>query len=185
MVLGEKPPCRFSVFFRLCRSIHNRDSLSFHHLACLKHRSEHFFQCLLQFLCRAYFGFFSFQSLQKKIVCITSLTQTFLLYLNATSWQTFLAVYFKVHKANLHDTKAGIFPAVSAYRNYSTNQAFCVDAGYRGSFVHNVKSVLVLKVDISPKIKVVGFQVIPKRWVVERTFAWLNNSRCLAKNSEQ
>jgi len=44
---------------------------------------------------------------------------------------------------------------------------------------------LGLKVDVSPKIKTVGFHVIPKRWVVERTFAWLGNSRRLAKYLEK
>ena len=29
-----------------------------------------------------------------------------------------------------------------------------------------------------------GFQVLPKRWVVERTFAWLNFSRRLSKDYE-
>ncbi len=91
----------------------------------------------------------------------------------------------KVHRANLHDTKAGIFPAISAYRLYPTIQAFCADAGYRKTFVTNVEAILGLKVDISPKIKAVGFQVIPKRWAVERTFAWLNNSRRLAKDFEK
>ena len=91
----------------------------------------------------------------------------------------------KVHRANLHDTKAGIFPAVKAYRNYPTIQAFCADAGYRKTFVANIENILCLSVDISPKIKVVGFHVIPKRWVVERTFAWLNNSRRLAKDFEK
>ena len=42
-----------------------------------------------------------------------------------------------------------------------------------------------LKVDISPKIKRVGFHVIPKRWVVERTFAWFGNSRRLDKDLEK
>jgi len=91
----------------------------------------------------------------------------------------------KVHRANLHDTKAGIFPAISAYRKYPTIKAFCADGGYRKTFVDNVQSILDLKVDISPKIKAVGFHVIPKRWVVERTFAWLNNSRRLAKDFEK
>ena len=29
-----------------------------------------------------------------------------------------------------------------------------------------------------------GFQVLPKCWVVERTFAWLNGSRRLSKDYE-
>ena len=91
----------------------------------------------------------------------------------------------KVHRANLHDTRAGIFPAVAAYRLYPTIQSICGDAGYRKTFVSNVEAVLSLRVDISSKIKAVGFHVIPKRWIVERTFAWLNNSRRLAKDFER
>ena len=56
---------------------------------------------------------------------------------------------------------------------------------YRKTFVANVNSVLALRVDISPKIKAVGFQVIPKRWVVEKTFAWFGNSRRLDKDLEK
>jgi transposase len=68
---------------------------------------------------------------------------------------------------------------------YPSIRAFCADAGYRKTFVSNIETILDLKVDISPKIKTVGFHVVPKRWVVERTFAWLNNSRRLAKDFEK
>lgn len=90
----------------------------------------------------------------------------------------------KVHCANLHDSKAGIFVAMVACSRYSTIQAFCADGGYRGSFVDKVQSILDLPIDISLKIKTAGFHVIPKRRVVEKTFAGLGNSRRLAKDFE-
>jgi hypothetical protein len=90
----------------------------------------------------------------------------------------------KVHKANLHDTKAGMFIAIRAKRKYATIKGFCGDRGYRGSFVNNLKSILDLEVDISEKIVPRGWKIVPKRWIVERTFAWLNHSRRLSKDYE-
>ena len=55
----------------------------------------------------------------------------------------------------------------------------------RKTFVANIKTILALRVDISAKIKLVGFHVIPKRWVVERTFSWFFNSRRLVKDFEK
>ena len=88
-----------------------------------------------------------------------------------------------VHAANIHDTKSGINPAKRAYGKYPTIKKFCGDEGYRKSFEEAVLDKLGLIIDISEKIKPV-FEVIPKRWVVERTFAWLNNSRRLSKDYE-
>lgn len=90
----------------------------------------------------------------------------------------------KVHRANIHDTKAGIFPAVQAYRKYPSIKKFCGDKDYRKTFVANVKSILELDTDISEKIIPKEFKIIPKRWIVERTFAWLNNSRRFSKDYE-
>ena len=45
----------------------------------------------------------------------------------------------KVHRANLHDTKSGIFPAAKAWHKYPTIKVFCADSGYRKTFVDNVK----------------------------------------------
>lgn len=89
-----------------------------------------------------------------------------------------------MHKANQHDTKIGYWVAALAVFCYSTIKRFCADKGYRGTFVSNLNQLFGLGVDISEKIKPQGWQVEPKRWVVERTFAWLNNSRRLSKDYE-
>lgn len=57
------------------------------------------------------------------------------------------------------------------------------DAGYRGTFVAFVTKILALRVEIVEKIKA-GWRVLPRRWVVERTFAWLNGVRRLSKDYE-
>ena len=93
-----------------------------------------------------------------------------------------LAVY--VHSANLHDTTMGIIPALQAHARYPKIEKFCGDAGYRGQFVEDVREFLGLEVDISEKITPIGWSVIPKRWVVERTFGWLIFSRRLSRDYE-
>ena len=89
-----------------------------------------------------------------------------------------------VHAANIHDTKSGISTAKEAYTSYPSIQKFCADAGYRGTFVADVKEKLGLGVDISEKIKPHQWEKLPWRWVVERTFSWLNNSRKLSRDYE-
>ena len=88
-----------------------------------------------------------------------------------------------VHAANIHDTKSGINPAKKAYEKYGTIERFCGDDGYRKSFEEDVLEQLGLSVDISKRIKP-EFEVLPFRWVVERTFSWGNHSRRLSKDYE-
>ena len=89
-----------------------------------------------------------------------------------------------VHAANLHDTKAGILAAKMAFRDYPEIRGFCADAGYRGTFEREVKENLNISVDISERISGNKWEILPKRWVVERTFSWMNHSRGLSKDYE-
>ena len=50
--------------------------------------------------------------------------------------------------------------------------------------IEQVDKILHMRVEISPKIKAEGFHIISKRWIVERTLAWLNHSRRLSKDYE-
>jgi putative transposase len=92
-------------------------------------------------------------------------------------------LHVSVHKANEHDTKAGVAVFERVAEKYRTIKAFSGDAGYRGTSVTFVQDALQLKLNISTKIKDV-FAVLPIRWIVERTFAWLGGFRRLAKDVE-
>jgi transposase len=89
----------------------------------------------------------------------------------------------KVHAANIHDTKSGMLPAREAFARHPTIKRFSADAGYRKTFEEEALAELGTGVDISERISP-GFEVLPKRWVVERTFAWLGHSRRLSKDYE-
>lgn len=61
------------------------------------------------------------------------------------------------------------------------------DGGYQGpQFQEALAEALPrLKVEIVKRSdQATGFHVLPKRWIVERTFAWLNRCRRLAKDFE-
>jgi len=88
----------------------------------------------------------------------------------------------RVHAANIHDTKGGCVVFARAFWKYPSLKGVCGDEGYRGTFFDFVKS-LKLNCDISERIKP-KFEILPKRWRVERTFAWLNNYRGLSKDYE-
>lgn len=60
------------------------------------------------------------------------------------------------------------------------------DGGYRGALITWVAEVFGWKLEIIEKPEgQVGFQILPRRWVVERTFAWLVRQRRLARDYER
>lgn len=92
-------------------------------------------------------------------------------------------LHVAVHAANRHDTKAAGSVLARAAEKYPSIQAFSADAGYRGTACEFATTELGLEFHISTKIQD-GFAVLPKRWIVERTFAWLGHFRRLAKDVE-
>jgi transposase len=60
------------------------------------------------------------------------------------------------------------------------------DGGYTGEkFARKVKELLGAEVEIAKRNELHTFAVIPKRWVVERSFGWLEKCRRLWRNCER
>ena len=61
-----------------------------------------------------------------------------------------------------------------------------VDGGYTGQpFAAAVRKMLGATVAVAKRNELHTFTVLPKRWVVERSFAWLEKCRRLWKNCER
>lgn len=61
-----------------------------------------------------------------------------------------------------------------------------VDGGFTGEpFAEGVKALIGASVEVVKRNELHTFVVIPKRWIVERSFAWLEKYRRLWKNPER
>ncbi len=112
-----------------------------------------------------------------------------------------LVIQAVVHSADLSDRVGGrlVLEALApAKERFPRLRHLWVDGGYRGPFVDWVKRRLGWSVEVVRRLgcepvqgegqreagKPSGFQVLARRWVVERTFAWLSTARRLAKDYE-
>jgi len=91
-----------------------------------------------------------------------------------------------VHTADIQD-RDGAVPLIEAVKErFSSLVKIFADGGYSGTkltaALAHIEGVVIEIVKRSDTAK--GFVVLPKRWIVERTFAWLNRCRRLAKDWE-
>ncbi|PRY14189.1 transposase, partial [Kineococcus rhizosphaerae] len=63
-------------------------------------------------------------------------------------------------------------------------QVWC-DQGFRRGFVERAAQLGITATVISRAPGTVGFRVLPRRWVVERFFAWISRARRLARDFER
>jgi transposase len=61
-----------------------------------------------------------------------------------------------------------------------------VDGGYMGEpFAEGVEDLIEAEVEVVKRRELRTFAVLPKRWIVERSFGWLEKCRRLWKNCER
>jgi putative transposase len=92
-----------------------------------------------------------------------------------------------VHAANIYDGHAARQVLTALFSIVDSVKKIWADGGYRGAeFIQWVKEQFDCVLEVVEKKKTgEGFQVLPRRWIVERTFAWLGRSRRLSKDYER
>ena len=90
-----------------------------------------------------------------------------------------------VHAVDVQDRDGARLVLKRAKAEFPSLQLIWADGGYAGALIDWVKTTCgwVLQTVLRP-VGVKGFIVLPRRWVVERTFAWLSRYLRLSKDYE-
>lgn len=89
-----------------------------------------------------------------------------------------------VSAANVADVNAAPIIVIPVLENYPRVEKILADQGYRGKRPQQIEQGYDINFELTKKLGE-GFQVEPKRWIVERTFAWLENARRLCRDYER
>lgn len=96
-------------------------------------------------------------------------------------------IFILVHTADIQDRDGAVDVLAAVRTRFPWLRHVFADGGYAGD---KLRSALVgmgrwtIQI-IKRSDKAKGFEVLPRRWVVERTFAWLGRCRRLAKDWEK
>ena len=98
-----------------------------------------------------------------------------------------LLLHVIVHPADIQDRDGGILTLGTLFGQFPFLKKLFADGGYQGPIFRTAQKKIMpyLETEIVKRSDTaVGFEIIPRRWVVERTFAWLGRCRRLAKDFE-
>lgn len=90
-----------------------------------------------------------------------------------------------VHSAAIQDRDGAKLVFARLGNRFPRLQLIGADGGYAGKLIEYVYYWFLLVLEIVKRSDdQKGFKILPRRWVVERTFGWLMNYRRLCRNYE-
>ena len=89
-----------------------------------------------------------------------------------------------VHSADIQDRAGGEEVLLRMVGYFGRLKTIWADGGYAGEFVKDAKWYFGRVIEIVKRSDFKKFVVLPKRWIVERTFGWFSKYRRLSKDYE-
>ena len=90
-----------------------------------------------------------------------------------------------VHAGSIQDRAGAKAVFIRLLGSFPSLKLIWADGGYSGKLVNWVKCFCDWTLEIVKRSdNVKGFKILPKRWIVERTFGWFSFSRRLSKDYE-
>lgn len=90
-----------------------------------------------------------------------------------------------VHPADVQDSEGAKLVLTKALARFPRLAKIWVDQGYKAHFVAWAQAARAWVIEVVARpAGTKGFQLLPRRWVVERTFAWLGRCRRPSKDYE-
>lgn len=89
------------------------------------------------------------------------------------------------HAADIQDRDGALLLLKPTHKLFPSLIKILADGAYQGPRVEAaVRAIADWQIEIVKRSDAAGFKILPKRWIVERTFAWLGRCRRLAKDFE-
>ena len=97
-----------------------------------------------------------------------------------------LPIALHVTTANVTDRKGAVEMADRHRESFDSIQKCLFDGGYTGeTFAREFRELTGSETEVVKRNELHTFKVVPKRWIVERTFSWLDKCHRLWRNCER
>jgi putative transposase len=89
-----------------------------------------------------------------------------------------------VHSAGISETRGARLVLIRLFLILPSLLKILVDGGYKQGIIDWGKAMFGYLIEVVKRPELHAFKVLPKRWIVERTFGWFNWYRRLSKDYE-
>ena len=90
-----------------------------------------------------------------------------------------------IQSASVQDRDGAVDVVNKLFESWRKVIKIFADGGYRGHLISTIKTKFKIELEIIKRDELHTFKILPKRWIVERTFAWIDTNRRNSKNYER